>query len=58
MAAAWAITDSALDVGFDIDPWLIVLVIAGAVVLTVAAGALTTWRSLATSPARYLRLAQ
>ena len=55
VAGAWAITESAIDIGFSADPVLIVEVIAGAVVLTVAAGAATTWRALSTRPARFLR---
>lgn len=55
IAAAWAITESALDVGFAIDPMLIGLVIAGAVLLTLAVGTVTTWQSLSVSPGKYLR---
>jgi putative ABC transport system permease protein len=52
---AWAITQRALEVGFAADPVLIVGVIVGAVLLTVAAGAATTWRALSTPPSRFLR---
>lgn len=55
--AAWAITENALDVGFAADPGLIAIVVAGAIVVTVTAGAVTTWRSLSTPPAQYLRSA-
>jgi len=53
--AAWAITLRALEVGFTVDPVLIVLVVGGAVLMTVAAGAITTWRALSTSPSQFLR---
>ncbi|MCB1516652.1 MAG: FtsX-like permease family protein [Hyphomicrobiaceae bacterium] len=52
---AWIITESALEVDFNADPVLIFLVIVGAVFLTLAAGAITTWQALSTSPARFLR---
>ncbi len=55
IAAAWVITVSALEVDFFADPVLLLEVIAGAVVLTIGTGALTTWQSLSTSPARHLR---
>ena len=55
VAGAWAITQSAIDIGFAADPVLIVSVIAGAVLLTVAAGAATTWKALSTRPAQFLR---
>lgn len=55
VAAAWGITGSALEVGFAVDPLLIGGVIAGAVALTLGVGTVTTWRSLSTSPAAYLR---
>ena len=55
VTAAWAITGSALEVGFAVDPLLISGVIAGAVALTLGVGTVTTWRSLSTSPAAYLR---
>ncbi|HEV7718395.1 MAG TPA: FtsX-like permease family protein [Arsenicitalea sp.] len=54
-AGAWAITQRALEVGFAIDPLLILSVIAGAVLLTIAAGAATTWSALSTRPAQFLR---
>lgn len=55
MAGAYTITLRLLDVGFAIDPLLVVVVLAGAVALTIATGALTTWQALSTKPAQYLR---
>ncbi len=55
VAGAWAITQSAIEIGFSTDPVLIVSVIVGAVLLTVVAGAVTTWRALSTRPAQFLR---
>lgn len=55
IAAAWFISVKALEVDFYAEPMLLLQVIAGAIVLTIAAGALTTWQSLSTPPARHLR---
>ena len=55
ITAAWAITQSALEIGFAADPVLILTVVLGAVALTVVAGAATTWRSLSARPAPFLR---
>lgn len=55
IGGAWAITQGGLEVGFSADPVLILSVVVGAVVLTVAAGALTTWQALSTRPAQFLR---
>ncbi|MDP1730093.1 MAG: FtsX-like permease family protein [Devosia sp.] len=55
IAGAWAITQRALEVGFSVDPVLILVVIVGAVLLTIAAGAVTTWSALSTRPAQFLR---
>ncbi len=44
-----------LDVGFGVDPLLILGVLAGSVVLTIITGAATTWKALSTRPAQYLR---
>ncbi|MCB9993612.1 MAG: FtsX-like permease family protein [Hyphomicrobiaceae bacterium] len=52
---AWVITKSGLEVDFSADPVLIFFVVVGAVLLTLAAGAITTWRALSTPPARFLR---
>ncbi len=53
--AAWLITQSALEVGFVADPVLLLSVVFGAILLTIGAGALTTWQALSTPPARHLR---
>ncbi len=55
ISAAWAITVNNLQIEFVPDPLLILLVVAGAILMTVAAGAATTWRALSTSPAQHLR---
>ncbi len=44
-----------MDLGFTVDPALVVGVMVGAIVLTIATGALTTWSALSTRPAQYLR---
>jgi putative ABC transport system permease protein len=44
-----------MDVGFSVDPTLVAGVMVGAIVLTIATGALTTWSALSTRPAQYLR---
>ena len=46
---------SQMDLGFSVDPVLIFGVLLGAIVLTIATGALTTWSALSTKPAQYLR---
>ncbi len=53
--SAWAITESIMDIKFGVDPMLILLVIVGAVLLTIATGAATTWRALSSRPAQVLR---
>ncbi|NOZ33010.1 MAG: FtsX-like permease family protein [Alphaproteobacteria bacterium] len=55
VTSAWAITLSALEIDFAANPALIGIVVAGAIVLTVAAGAATTWRALSSRPAQVLR---
>lgn len=44
-----------MDVGFGVDPMLVIGILVGAVVLTIATGAITTWSALSTRPAQYLR---
>ena len=44
-----------MDLGFSVDPVLIVGVLIGAIALTILTGALTTWSALSTKPAQYLR---
>lgn len=55
ISAAWAITTRSLEIEFTPDPLLIIIVVAGAILMTVAAGAATTWRALSTRPAQFLR---
>lgn len=56
VAGAWAITNRLLPhIGFTVDPVLVPVVLAGAVTLTIATGAATTWRALSSKPAQYLR---
>ena len=56
IAGAYAIIKLAgMDVGFGVDPVLVLGVLAGSVVLTIVTGALTTWSALSTRPAQYLR---
>lgn len=52
---AYAITLRLLEVGFVVDSVLILEIIVGAVVLTILTGAATTWQSLSTRPAQFLR---
>ncbi len=42
-----------MDLGFSVDPLLIFGVLLGAIALTIATGALTTWSALSTKPAQY-----
>lgn len=44
-----------MDVGFGVDPTLVIGVLVGSVVLTIVTGAATTWSALSTKPAQYLR---
>jgi putative ABC transport system permease protein len=44
-----------MDLGFSVDPLLIIGVLIGAIALTIVTGALTTWSALSTKPAQYLR---
>jgi putative ABC transport system permease protein len=56
IAGAYAIIKLAgMDVGFGVDPVLILGVLVGSVVLTIVTGAATTWSALSTRPAQYLR---
>ncbi|MEO6396446.1 MAG: FtsX-like permease family protein [Devosia sp.] len=56
IAGAYLIQQRAqMEVGFSVDPVVIVGVLVGAVVLTIFTGALTTWSALSTRPAQYLR---
>ena len=44
-----------MDVGFGVNPLLVVGVLVGSIILTILTGALTTWSALSTKPAQYLR---
>jgi putative ABC transport system permease protein len=56
IAGAWTITTRVMaDVSFGVDPGLVVMVLVGAVALTIATGAATTWSALSARPASYLR---
>ena len=53
---AYAIINKAqMDVGFGVDPVLILEVLVGSIALTIITGAATTWSALSTKPAQYLR---
>ena len=55
LAGTWAFVEYVLEIGFWVDPLLIVWVVLGTVALTIAVGTLTTWSALSTRPARFLR---
>ena len=55
VTGAWAFATLALGTHFSIDPLLLAMVIAGAMVLTIAVGAATTWSALSAQPAKSLR---
>ncbi|MEP7240276.1 MAG: FtsX-like permease family protein [Devosia sp.] len=56
MVGAYGIIKGAkMDVGFAVNPGLVVGVMIGAIVLTIVTGAATTWSALSTKPAQYLR---
>jgi putative ABC transport system permease protein len=56
IAGAFAIVKGAqMDVGFGVNPMLVVGVLVGSIILTIITGALTTWSALSTKPAQYLR---
>ena len=55
VAGAWAISEYALQIPYDIDGLLILAVIIITVMLTIATGAATTWSALSTKPAQFLR---
>ena len=52
---AWAISNYAIQVAYELDLPLILIVILLTVVLTIATGAATTWGALSTKPAQFLR---
>ncbi|MDO8358813.1 MAG: FtsX-like permease family protein, partial [Devosia sp.] len=56
IAGAYTIIKKAgMDIGFAVDPMLVLQVLIGSVALTILTGALTTWSALSTKPAQYLR---
>lgn len=55
LAGTWAFVEFVLEIGFWVDPTLIVWVVLGTVALTIAVGVATTWSALSTRPARFLR---
>jgi putative ABC transport system permease protein len=57
IVAAWGITQRLIDISFGVSPVLVLLVLVGAVVLTILTGAITTWSALSAKPAQYLRSA-
>ncbi len=52
---AYTLTKNFMEVEFSVDAVLILEIIFGAVILTILTGAATTWQSLSTRPAQYLR---
>ena len=44
-----------MDVGFGVDPILVIGVLIGSIALTILTGGATTWSALSTKPAQYLR---
>ena len=55
VVGTWGFVEFVLEIGFSVDPWVIVGVIAAAVVLTIAVGTVTTWSALSVKPASFLR---
>jgi putative ABC transport system permease protein len=55
VAGTWAFVEFVLEIGFSVDPMLIVWVILGTMALSIAVGVATTWSALSTRPARFLR---
>ncbi|HEX4297728.1 MAG TPA: FtsX-like permease family protein, partial [Devosia sp.] len=55
IAGAYGIIKGAkMDVGFGVNPTLILGVLIGSILLTIVTGAATTWSALSTKPAQYL----
>ena len=44
-----------MDMGFSVDPVLVIGVLVGSVLLTILTGAITTWSALSMKPVNYLR---
>ncbi|MDV3253054.1 FtsX-like permease family protein [Devosia sp. BK] len=55
VAATWAILTFVMDIPFAPNLTTIAIVVAGAVVTTIATGVLTTWSAMSVRPARQLR---
>lgn len=55
MAGSWAFVTQILEVNWYADPLTIILVVLGAMLLTIAIGTLATWSALSVRPARFLR---
>ena len=55
VAGAWGFVTQMLEIDFAADPGCWSLVIGGAIALTIAVGALTTWSALSVRPAGFLR---
>ena len=53
--AGWAVSHYVMETPFVFDPGSALVIVAGGVVLTVAAGLAFAWRPLSTSPSRVLR---
>ncbi|MHB1103474.1 MAG: ABC transporter permease [Devosia sp.] len=52
---AWAFVTQVLEISFRLDAGLVLLVVLGAVALTILTGTLITWSALSTRPAQFLR---
>jgi putative ABC transport system permease protein len=55
LAGAWAFITLVLQLSFSVNLLVVGLVVAGAVMLTMAIGTLTTWAALSLRPATFLR---
>ncbi|HEV7718774.1 MAG TPA: FtsX-like permease family protein [Arsenicitalea sp.] len=53
--AAWAIVTNVLKLPFSLDFGLLVIVLLGAMAVTMLTGLVTTWTALSTRPAQFLR---
>ena len=53
--AGWAVSHYVMETSFVFNPASAIAIVAGGVVLTVAAGLAFAWRPLSTSPSRVLR---
>lgn len=55
LAGSWAFVTQILEINWYPDPVTVVLVVVGAVLLTIAIGTIATWSALSVRPARFLR---